>query len=106
MWVLWFCHCLWKGNFLSLFIQIWIKWHVYSDFFIEFDFNSSAYEKGVKILTLKQVFATLSITLAQAKASNASENSRNKIRQIIYSLYQTKEITKKLYNKMMNSIKL
>ena len=46
------------------------------------------------------------ITLAQVNTSNASESLLNEIRQIIYSLYQAKEITKKVCNNMMNSIKL
>ena len=48
----------------------------------------------------------LSIALVQIKAGNISENLQNKIRQIIYSLYQTKEITKNVYNNVMNSLKL
>ena len=48
----------------------------------------------------------LLIALAQVKAGNTSENLLNQIRQIIYSLYQEKEITKKVYNNIMNSIKL
>ena len=48
----------------------------------------------------------LVIAMAQVKASNTSENSLNKTRQIIYSLYRGKEITKKVYNNIMNSIKL
>ena len=46
------------------------------------------------------------IALAQIKAGNTSENLLNEIRQIIYSLYRAKEITKKVYNNIMNSIKL
>ena len=42
----------------------------------------------------------------QIKAGNTSENLLNEIRQIIYSLYRAKEITKKVYNNIMNSIKL
>ena len=45
------------------------------------------------------------IVLAQVKAGIASENLINEIRQIIYSLYRAKEITKKVYNNIMNSIK-
>ena len=45
------------------------------------------------------------IVLAQVKAGITSENLINEIRQIIYSLYRAKEITKKLYNNIMNSIK-
>ena len=48
----------------------------------------------------------LPIALAQVKAGNTSGNLLHEIRQIIYSLYQTKEITKKVYNSIMNSIKL
>ena len=47
----------------------------------------------------------LPIALAQVKAGNTYENLLNKIRQIIFSMYQAKEITKKVYNKIMNSIK-
>ena len=36
------------------------------------------------------------IALAQVKAGNTSKNVLNEIRQIIYSLYQEKEITKKV----------
>ena len=46
------------------------------------------------------------IALAKVKAGNTFENLLNKIRQIIYSLYQAKEISKKLYNNIMNSVKL
>ena len=48
----------------------------------------------------------LPIALAQIKACNTSENLLNKMRQIIYYLYRAKEITKKVYNNIMNSIKL
>ena len=51
--------------------------------------------KGLKILTSKQMLQILPITLAQLKADNTSQNLLNEIRQITYSLYQTKEITKK-----------
>ena len=57
--------------------------------------------KGLKIVTPKQMLQRLSIALAQVKAGNDSENLLNEIRQIIYSLYQSKEITKKVYNNLM-----
>ena len=47
----------------------------------------------LKILTQKQMLQRLPIALAQVKAGNDSENLLNEIRQIVYSLYQTKEIT-------------
>ena len=48
----------------------------------------------------------LPIALAQVKAGNNSENLLNEIRQIVYSLYRSKEITKKVYNKVIKSIKV
>ena len=48
----------------------------------------------------------LPIALARVKAGNTSENLLNEIRQITYSLYREKEVTKKVYNNTMNSIKL
>ena len=44
----------------------------------------------------------LPIALAQVKAGNNSESLLNEIRQIVYSLYQSKEITKKVYNNILN----
>ena len=63
------------------------------------------YGEGLKILTPKQMFLRLQRELAQVKAGNTSENLINKIRQFIYSLYRTKEKTKKVYNNIVNSIK-
>ena len=48
----------------------------------------------------------LPIALAQVKAGNTSKNLLNEIRQVVYCLYQAKEITKKVYNNIMNSTKL
>ena len=48
----------------------------------------------------------LPVALAQVKAGNNSEILLNEIRQIVYSLYRSKEITKKVYNNIINSIKL
>ena len=61
---------------------------------------------GIKILTPKQMLQRLPIALAQVKAGDKSEDLLNKIRQIIYSLYQEKEVTKKVYNNIMNLIKV
>ena len=51
--------------------------------------------EGLKILTPNQMLKRLSIALAQIKAGNNSESLLNEIRQIVYSLYRSKEITKK-----------
>ena len=61
-------------------------------------------EKGLKTLTHKQMLQRLPIALAQVKAGNNSENLLNEIRQIVYSLYQSKQITKKVYNNIIKSI--
>ena len=60
--------------------------------------------KGLKILIPKQMIQRLPIALAQVKAGNNSENLLNEIRQIVYSLYQSKEITKKVYNNLIKSL--
>ena len=64
--------------------------------------NKAKRREGLKILTPKQILQRLPVSLAQLKAGNISENLLNEIRQIIYSLYQNKEITKKVYNNIMN----
>ena len=55
--------------------------------------------KKLKILTPKQMLQRLPIALAQVKAGNNSESLLNEIKQIVYSLYQSKQITKKVYTK-------
>ena len=61
---------------------------------------------NLKILTPNQMHHRLPIAIAQVRAGNTSENLINEVRQIIYSLYQTKEITKKVHNNIMNSVKV
>ena len=61
---------------------------------------------NLKIITPKQMLQRSLIALAQVKADNTSENLLNETRQIIYSLYGAKEITKKVYNNIMNSVKV
>ena len=48
----------------------------------------------------------LPIALAQVKAGNDSESLLNEIRQIVYSLYQSKEVIKKVFNNIIKSIKV
>ena len=57
--------------------------------------------KQLKILTPKQMPQRLPIALAQVKVGNKSENLLNEMRQIIYSLYRAKEITKKMCNNII-----
>ena len=60
----------------------------------------------LKILTPKQMLQTLPIALARVKAVNNLESLLNEIRQIVYSLYQSKQVTKKVYNNIIKSIQL
>ena len=60
--------------------------------------------KGLKILTPQQMLSRLPITLAQLKAGNNSEKLKNEIRQILYSLYCSKNMTKQVYNNLINYI--
>ena len=59
-----------------------------------------------KILTPNQMLKRLPMALAQIKAGNNSESLLNEIRQIVYSLYRSNEITKKVYNNIIKSIKV
>ena len=60
----------------------------------------------LKTLTPKQILQRLPIVLAQIKACNTSGKLLNGICQIIHSLYRAKQITKEVYNSIINSIKL
>ena len=60
--------------------------------------------KGLKILTPKQMLQRLPVALAHLKASNNSESLLDEIRQIVYSLYHSNQITKKVYNNIIKSI--
>ena len=60
--------------------------------------------KGLKILTPKQMLQRLPIALAQEKAGNNSKILLNEIRQFVYSLYHSKQITRKVYNNIIKSI--
>ena len=62
--------------------------------------------EGRKILIPNQMLKRLPIALAQVKAGNNSESLLNEIRQIVYSSYRSKEITNKVYNNIINSIKV
>ena len=60
--------------------------------------------KGIKILTPNQMLSRLSISLAQLKAGNNSEKLKNEIRQLLYSLYRSKNMTKQVYNNLIKYI--
>ena len=67
-----------------------------------FEAKTKATEKsvtgeGLTTLTLKQMIQSLPIALAHVKAVNNSKGLLNDIRRIVYSLFQSKELTKKVY---------
>ena len=59
---------------------------------------------GLKTLTPNQMLSRLPITLAQLKAGNNSEKLKNEIRQLLYSLYRSKKLTKQLYKSLIDII--
>ena len=69
------------------------------------DFNKQNQQgKGLKILTPNQMLSRLPITLAQLKAGNNSEKLINEITEILYFLYRSKNMTKQVYNSLINYI--
>ena len=60
---------------------------------------------GLKILTNKQMLNRLPILLAQMQARSNSTKLKNKARQILYSLYRSKVLTKTVYNNLIKSIR-
>ena len=60
--------------------------------------------KGLKILTSDQMLSRLPITLAQLKAGKNPQKLKNEIRQLLYSLYCSKKLTKTIYNHLINAI--
>ena len=66
--------------------------------------DTSKKGKGLKILTNKRMLNCLPILLAQIQASNNSIKLKNETRQILYSLYRSKALTKPVYNKLIKSI--
>ena len=60
--------------------------------------------QGLKILTPNQMLSRLPISLAQLKAGNNSEKLKNEIRQLLYSLYRSKKLTKNIYKSLIDII--
>ena len=59
---------------------------------------------GLKILTPDQMLSRLPIILAQLNAGNNSEKLKNEIRQLLYSLYRSKKLTKQIYKSLIDTI--
>ena len=71
------------------------------------DFNQNIWKQqglGLKILTTNQMLNRLPISLVQLKAGNNSEKLKNKIRQLLYSLYRSKIPTKNVYKSLVDII--
>ena len=71
------------------------------------NFNKKKKKKlgyGLKILTSDQMLSRLPIFLAQLKAGHNSEKFKNEIRQLSYSLYRSKKLTKQLHKSLINII--
>ena len=58
--------------------------------------------QGLKILTPNQMLSRLPITLAPLKAENNSEKLKNEIKQLLYSFYRSKKLTKSVYKSLMD----
>ena len=67
--------------------------------------NMNKEGKGLKILTNKQMLNSLPILLAQIQAGNNSKKLKNELRQILYSLYRSKALTKAVYNNLIKVIR-
>ena len=66
--------------------------------------KGSIASEGLKILTNKQMLNRLPILLAQIQAGNNSKSLKNELKQIIYSLYRSKVLTKTVYNNLIKVI--
>ena len=68
------------------------------------EFNRQQQGQGLKIPTPNQMLSRLPIYLAQLKAGNNSEKLKNEIRQLLYSLYRSKKLTKQIYKSLIDII--
>ena len=71
----------------------------------DYDSNGWSGGSGLKILTKKQMLNRLPILLAQIQAGNNSSKLKNEARQILYSLYRSKVLTKTVYNNLIKAIR-
>ena len=71
---------------------------------IKLESDTSKSGEGLKILTNKQMLNRLPILLTQIEAGNNSIKLKNETRQILYSLYRSKVLTKTVYNNLIKSI--
>ena len=69
-------------------------------------FNKQNQQKGqgIKILTPNQMLNRLPIALAQLQAGNNSNKLKNEIRQLLYSLCRSENMTEQIYKSLINII--
>ena len=60
--------------------------------------------QGLKILTPNQMLSRLPVSLAHLKLENNSEKCKNEIRQLLYSLYRSNQLTKQLHKSLIDII--
>ena len=60
--------------------------------------------QGLKILTPQQMLSRVTISLVELKAGNNSQKLKNEIRQLLYSLYRSKKVSKTIYKHLINAI--
>ena len=75
---------------------------IYKNMFLTSSGSQSG--EGLKILTPKQMFTELPILLAQIKAGNNSQKLKSEIRQLLYSLCRSKQISKTVYKNLIATI--
>ena len=71
------------------------------------DFNKEIQKQrgsSLKMLIPNQMLSRLTISLAQLKSGNNSEKRKNEVRQIVYSLYRSKKLTKHIYKSWVDII--
>ena len=61
-------------------------------------------EQRLKILTPDEMLSRLPISLARLKAGNNSQKLKNETRQLLYSLYRSKKLTKQLHKSLVDII--
>ena len=77
------------------------------EFILEFNNDDDQWNQegqGLKILIPSQMLSRLPTSLAQLKAGNNSERLKNEIRQLLYSLYRLKKLTKQIYKSLIDII--
>ena len=70
----------------------------------DLDEDAAQRGQGVKIMTASKLITRLPILLSQVKAGNNSQKLKNEIRQILSFLYRSKNLSKTIYNHLINTI--